>query len=92
MGAQSETRDGCSGTGRCSGTGARCRARPRARAADDLMPREAAIGGVYCGIEVPTPTPPDERGESWREKVPLTFGEEGERGHEAQGRGRQGGG
>ena len=40
------------------------------------MPREAAIGGVYCGIEVPTPTPPDERGESWRE----TFLERKERG------------
>ena len=58
MGAQSETRDQKT----CSGTGARCRARPRARAADDLSAEGSGLrarqtkGGPHAP-EIPTPTP-----------------------------------
>ena len=66
---------------RCSGTGARCHVRPRARAADDLSAEGSGLrarqtkGGPHAP-EIPTPTP----------AVNLRFNIEGlTKGHEAVG-------
>ena len=58
MGAQSETRNQKT----CPGTGVRCRARPRARAADDLSAQGSDLcarqaKGSSHAPEIPTPTP-----------------------------------